>query len=299
MRNATALSFSEIQAILKEMFRNGCYQVSLGGGEPFLRKDLFLIIEQAKNLGMWVSVATNGEHLTGEQTDMLRELKIDFVTLSIDGATEETHRYIRRGGTLKKVLESAKLLSKAGISWAAHFTAMKPNLHEILLLPALLKKTGCSQLLLTVVKPAGKAIEHGGLILDNNELRIYKKAISTIPSSFPWLKMVLVQNIHYHRGFGCMAANSKCGIDSSGFMTPCDFLPERLRTGDVRQSGIAAIWRDHPIFRFVRMLKGNPLCSRCIHYLRCRGGCRARALHKTGDWNSPDSHCEIEREASN
>src|ERR1700688_111172 len=71
-------------------------QLILTGGDPLLRRGLFTLIDEARNLGIGVSItpaATSALTL-----DVLKQLKnhgVEGVGLSLDGSTAERHDAIR------------------------------------------------------------------------------------------------------------------------------------------------------------------------------------------------------------
>ena len=80
---------------LAEVFRDlGVYQVSLAGGEPLLREDIFDIISGFAAQGMSVNLCTNGT-LLEKYVDPLRRSGASCVTVSVDGATADSHESIR------------------------------------------------------------------------------------------------------------------------------------------------------------------------------------------------------------
>jgi len=48
------------------------FQVAIGGGEPFLRKDILKILEYLHKKGMMITISTNGSLLNNE---ILKEAK--------------------------------------------------------------------------------------------------------------------------------------------------------------------------------------------------------------------------------
>jgi MoaA/NifB/PqqE/SkfB family radical SAM enzyme len=88
------LSLAEYQR-LAGVFRGlGVYQVSIAGGEPLLREDIFAIIEGFANQGMSVNLCTNGT-LLEKYADPLRQSGVSCVTVSLDGAVADSHEKIR------------------------------------------------------------------------------------------------------------------------------------------------------------------------------------------------------------
>ena len=86
-------------------------KIYLGGSEPFLRQDLFVILEYIKSQGFIVECATNGTLLDHGKIEILVTLKVDHITFSVDGP-EKLHDNIRGEGGFKKVTLAIKELSE-------------------------------------------------------------------------------------------------------------------------------------------------------------------------------------------
>src|SRR2546423_15661162 len=61
------LTHSEAMDLLDELIDNKVFYLYIAGGEPLLRKDIFEIIERAREHGISVSMATNGTYVTSEK----------------------------------------------------------------------------------------------------------------------------------------------------------------------------------------------------------------------------------------
>ncbi len=78
-------------------------------GEPLLHRDIFTMIKIAKE-SCSVGIVTNGMSLTEETSKKLIELGLDFITVSMAGATKETHEKIRVGSDFDKICENVRVL---------------------------------------------------------------------------------------------------------------------------------------------------------------------------------------------
>lgn len=84
-------------------------RIHILGGEPLLAKDLYEVLDYAKNKNITVSINTNGWFLNGNLFTKLSNYKnIDQITISIDGGIEEENDAIRGIGTFKKVIKNLK-----------------------------------------------------------------------------------------------------------------------------------------------------------------------------------------------
>ena len=62
--------------IVDELHEMGAKWFGLSGGEPLVRKDIFEVIAHAKNLGMNVSLITNGYYVKGDLLDNLAKHEV-------------------------------------------------------------------------------------------------------------------------------------------------------------------------------------------------------------------------------
>lgn len=116
------------------------YKVNLfNWGEPLLHTHIFEMIRYAcdKNLGTSMSSNLSVE-LTDENIDALISSGLEFICVSIDGATQENYATYRRRGDLQLVLSNVRRLvarraelgsSTPLIEW--QFIPMKHNEHEV------------------------------------------------------------------------------------------------------------------------------------------------------------------------
>jgi len=96
-------------------------------GEPLLHKDIFKMIEYAKNKGVnYVVMNTNGTLLTDKMIDKVVNSKLDIIRFSIDGSAETFMRV--RGVELKKIeqninkLKNVKEIRRSALKMGVVFT---------------------------------------------------------------------------------------------------------------------------------------------------------------------------------
>jgi len=89
-------SLSEIKRIIDEAADLSVFQFCISGGECFLRKDVFQILEYAIKKGLDLSIVTNGTLLNKNVVKFLDELNlIRFLQISIDSHIEDIHNSVR------------------------------------------------------------------------------------------------------------------------------------------------------------------------------------------------------------
>lgn len=108
------------------------------GGEPLIAKECLDIIGRAdpdKYPDLHVGLITNGTAVSPKAQDLLRSRRLSWVLVSIDAATPETFKKIRRG-KLDKVLDGVRKLKELRElqdgKWSLRigFTVMRSNMHE-------------------------------------------------------------------------------------------------------------------------------------------------------------------------
>jgi len=127
------------------------------GGEPTLHPDLFLAIKEANRLGFKsITIDTNG-YLFHHILDKISCDEIDFLSFSLDGATRSTNDSIRGKGSYDKVLEGIHKAVAKKFSCSMIYTVSNKNIHELELMPDLVKPLGIKRFFIQVVGMRGKS----------------------------------------------------------------------------------------------------------------------------------------------
>ncbi|MFC1666943.1 radical SAM/SPASM domain-containing protein [Candidatus Omnitrophota bacterium] len=83
------LGLNDIKAFIKDVSKSKAH-IFLGGGEPFLREDIFEIIRFIKNYGLTCGICTNGTLLDENKIKELVDLEPLFIIFSLQG-TRDIH----------------------------------------------------------------------------------------------------------------------------------------------------------------------------------------------------------------
>ena len=98
------ISLEEKLSVVENIAAGGIKGISFLGGEPLvLDEDFFAVARQAALRGIDTTLVTNGM-LLGERTwGRLLDSGIDQVVVSLDGASEQTHGFVRGNNTFATV----------------------------------------------------------------------------------------------------------------------------------------------------------------------------------------------------
>lgn len=110
------VSFEEGKTLLKKLSDSGIEKINFAGGEPLLHPRLPDYCKEAKDLGMTVSVTTNGSRLDQEMVSRLSGC-VDWLAISVDSCldTVEAAMGRGRGEHVTNALNAAVLVHEAGI----------------------------------------------------------------------------------------------------------------------------------------------------------------------------------------
>jgi MoaA/NifB/PqqE/SkfB family radical SAM enzyme len=110
------MTAAEIDALLPQLTEAGVFFLTLSGGEPLLRKDLFDILRHARELTLNVKVKTNAILIREREAALMRDLGVDNVQVSIYSHREEVHDAITKArGSLARSTRAIRLLVSEGL----------------------------------------------------------------------------------------------------------------------------------------------------------------------------------------
>ncbi len=294
------LTTIECFSLCEDLAELGCENISLLGGEPFLREDWYSIGQCIKDLGIKLSFVSNGMVLD-KNIEMLSSLEPKVVGLSLDGL-EKTHDSIRGiKGSYQRVLKSIDLLSDRSIQTTIITTISKKNFYDLPKLKDLIYKKGINWQI-QVAMPFGN-FQKDQMITPEEyysvALFIAKQRIKT---KFDDLPVIGAHCFGYYSKIlpggkswkGCTAGLSSLGVTSDGGIVGCLSMGNnRLIEGNIRNQNLKEIWYDENKFRYNRNFiekQLGPNCMNCKYGGRCRGGCNSMSYTITNKFNN-DPYC--------
>lgn len=164
------LSSADFFARLPELLSLGLRAVTLSGGEPFLRRDLFEIVAGLKAAALKVAIVTNG-HYMQRYAAQIRAAGFDSISISLDGLRDSHNRMRVSSDSYEQVIEAIRLARAYGIPIVNVNTSVSPdNLAELAELRELIFAAGANHWVLRPVAPAGRAAGRD-MTLDHQQLR--------------------------------------------------------------------------------------------------------------------------------
>ena len=120
------MSYDEIEDLMTQMAEAGVFFLTISGGEPLLRKDLFAIIRRARELTFNVKLKTNGILIREKEAALIRELGVETVQVSIYSHRAEVHDAITKvKGSLERSLDAIRFMVSRGLKVTMANVVMK------------------------------------------------------------------------------------------------------------------------------------------------------------------------------
>lgn len=281
----------------------------LTGGDPLMRRDVLSIARRATDFGMRVGLSPSGtQRLMNFDFNAIRDAGIDRISLSLDGASEESHdRFRGVKGTFARTLQAVEMARDAGLSVQINTTLTRSNLHEFPDFKRLMFQLRPAMWSVFVLVPTGRA--GAAEVPDPHDLEAIFEEMADMVGNAPFA-IKTTEGHHFRRVLaqrgkggdkGRQGMRSPLGIrdgrgvmfiSHTGVVSPSGFLP--FDCGNVRDRHPATIYREHPLFVSLRdsdALGGK--CGRCEFRKIC-GGSRARAYGVTGDPFAEDPSCSYQ-----
>ncbi len=322
------LTTAEALAFIDDLAATGVPLILFSGGEPLLRHDIWELADHAAAKGIKVALSTNGTLITAGVAGRIRKSGIEYVGISLDGATAATHdRFRNFPGAFDRSVAAFARCREAGVRCGVRVTLTKENSGELEDLVDLARSRGASRFCLYWLVPSGRGSDsysrlqlgrHG--VVEALDL-LYRKAQETDPDALEFLTVDAPQDcIHLIRAMerdgspdledaknllktlkgGCSAGSRVANVDPRGDVYPCQFArsPEFF-IGNIRRQPFSALWTDpdNPVLaRFRNKTAGiGGKCKKCRYLDLCGGGCRVRAYAASGETSAEDPFCFVDQ----
>jgi radical SAM protein with 4Fe4S-binding SPASM domain len=277
------------------------------GGEPFLRKDFFTILEKMMGAGFACYVLSNGTLIDKKTARKLADVGAKGVQVSLEGP-EEIHEAIRGEGSFAPALQGIRNLLAAGVPVSVNTTLSRLNGRYFLDLADLAVSMGVSRIGFSRLVPSGQGQGLMGQMLEPAEVRrLYERVLSLKLQGF---EIVSGDPVAAQMGQpapapgeapfpsgGCAAGVAGLTIMADGTVTPCRRLPIPL--GQIGRDSLREIWAVSPVLEALRdKSRYRGRCGSCARWSHCRG-CRAIAYGYSrsqgpADFLAEDPQCFIE-----
>jgi len=265
------MTTGEIKHLLKEMADAGAFVLTLSGGEIFLRKDFFEILEYARDLTFCIRLKTNAVLIRETQAARLRDLGVESIQVSIYSHRAEVHDAITKvPGSFRRSINAIRFLRSQGLKVVMANVLMTQNMRDYQGTHALADELGAKFTLDPTVTPMMDG-DRNILNLNVSEYELHdafrdETLIEDVPE---FCAPPSAPDKDSMDSLPCSAGHTSCYISPYGEFYPCVQFP--LSCGNVRERSFIDIWRHSEQLKEVRSIRLRDLssCSQCAHGGSC------------------------------
>ena len=265
------MTTAEIKHLLDEMAEAGVFILTLSGGEIFLRKDFFEILEHARRLTFCIKLKTNAIMIHECEAARIRDLGVESIQISIYSHRPEVHDAITLvPGSLKRSLDAIRFLKSQGLKVIIANVLMVQNMQDYEGVRALAEELGVASTLDPTVSPMMDGDRSTlNLGVDNTALQSLFRNESLVGDVEEFCAVPPRPGEDELQSLPCSAGHTACYVSPYGDFYPCVQFP--LTCGNVRQQRFLDIWRNSEQLKEVRSIRVKDLtgCSQCTHVTNC------------------------------
>ncbi|MDD5347183.1 MAG: radical SAM protein [Candidatus Omnitrophica bacterium] len=300
--------------------------ILFSGGEPFLRPDLFELIDFARHSNIRTVISTNGTMITKDVAGRIKKSSIDYVGVSLDGIGARNDGFRGSSGAFDRALSGIRNLVAVGQKAGLRFTITRHNYADLRDIFKLVEDEAIDRVCFYHLVYSGrgssmtdddlpraqmrecidaicdwaKAMYARGmkkevLTVDNHAdaLYVYLKTKAKDPARAKQILELLTYNKGNASGIAIANVDNVGRVHADQFWQSHSF-------GNVRERKFGDIWMDisDPVMKILKdrisHIKGR--CSRCGFLELCNANFRARAEAVFGDMWQEDPACYLSEE---
>ena len=164
------LSTEELLDVANQLIRIGTREVTLIGGEAYLRSDVYTLVEHLTQGGIHVSMQTGGLGLTDRRIKKLKQAGLRGIGVSIDGP-EDAHDTLRdRVGSFKAGMAAIKRASDHGFTVTSNTQINQLTKDRLLETADILEAAGVRIWRSQITVPMGRAADRPEWLLQPYEV---------------------------------------------------------------------------------------------------------------------------------
>lgn len=294
------LTTEEALDLVHQLAEVGIEEVTLIGGEAYLRPDFLRIAEEITRLEMVATITTGGLALSHHLAKKMKEVGFKGVSVSVDGL-EATHDALRGiPGSWMAALRAIRAVKEAGIPVACNTQINRHSWRELPKLYEVLRDAGIHSWQIQFTVPMGNAADNIDILLQPYELPEVFEVLALLARQCfsDGVRLVAGNNVGYYGPFdrllrehgvdhpvyytGCEAGTRTLGIEADGKIKGCPSLPSEAYTGgNIRERSLAEImaYSEELQFNFTPRYTQESVahlwgfCASCDFSALCRGGC--------------------------
>ena len=287
------LSTAECLDLVRQLAELSVREVTIIGGEAYLRDDWLEIVREIRRFGMLATMTSGGRGLDEARARAAAQAGLQSASISIDG-DEQTHDRLRGvAGSYRSALAAISELRRAGVMVGVNTQINRLSLPTLRHVLETIAPLGIHSWQIQLTVAMGRAADEPEVLLQPYDMLALFPQLDALKSRCDELGVRLWpgNNIGYFgpyearlrgslpRGHmsSCGAGRATLGIEADGTIKGCPSLPSEAWTGgNIRDASLRDIWERGTAMRYTRDRSVADLwgyCRDCYYADTCRAGC--------------------------
>jgi radical SAM protein with 4Fe4S-binding SPASM domain len=291
-RRTAELSTAECLDIVRQLAACGTREITLIGGEAYLRRDWLEIAAEIARLGMHCGVQTGARGLTKQRIADAYAAGVRAIGVSVDGLRDVHDRLRGVPGSYDQAIRTIGWVSEVGIEPGVNTQINSLSMRQLPEIFDTIVAAGARYWQVQLTVAMGNAVDNSALLLQPYDIvevvdtlaALYHRgrdcgfrllpgnSIGYFGPHEPHWRSLTDEVSHWE---GCTAGETTLGLEADGTIKGCPSLPKsHYAGGESRSTSIRDAMRALST-RTVRRdgNRGRSFCGSCYYWNFCRGGC--------------------------
>ena len=312
----------DLYRLIDEARDLGVQRFYFTGGEPFMRRDIFDLIEYVCadselviltnatffNKSILARLTDVAKKINGDATDNFDQPRRLNVQISVDGPDAELHELVRGPRTFKRTIQGIRDLVSIGLTPVISTAVTTHNMERMAETTRMLGALGVKEHHILWLQERGRAYDNDDLLIPPakvttimRELRGVAAELGMVIDNETSLR-VRVRGKHGRKTDLCNCGYESLDVFSDGQVYPCVWFSgaPSLACGSVRENSLRDIWLNSPILKEIRAnsVQHREGCNECHLKFICGGGTNCSsyfdslATRGKGSFQAAEPYCE-------
>ena len=295
------LTTDEWLEVMRQARALGAAQLGFSGGEPLARRDLEVLIKEARELGYYTNLITSGVGMDEERVKGFREAGLDHIQISFQASSAELNNFLGGTASFEHKLEMARVVKKYDYPMVLNIVIHRQNIDQTEHILEMAEALEADYVELANTQYYGWALVNRAQLMPTREqLERSEKTANAYRDKLKGKMKIyyVVPDYFENRPKACMNGwgNLFLAVAPDGTALPCQAAAQLpgLSFPNVREHSVEWIWKESPAFnRFRGFDWMKEPCRSCPERFKDFGGCRCQAYMLTGDPVNTDPVCSL------
>jgi radical SAM protein with 4Fe4S-binding SPASM domain len=264
--------------------------VTLTGGEPFARPDVFDVLDVVKRHGKRALIISNGGVITEAHAARLAEYDVFFVQITLNGPSAALHEEHVGEGCFEPTLRGIRALTERGVAVSGCVVITRKNARVVGEILEVWRSLGVTDVALSRFSPAGYAAAQVAELLPSRSELIaalrqaepFGEAGMRLQVTMPVPACVVDHGDFPHLTFASCPIGTEMqefALGPRGELRHCTLHADSI--GDAKTESFAALVQSEKVMHYRDVTP--EFCAPCPLKSTCLGGCGASALAVLGE----------------